>query len=658
VVDHIAVKGLDATLLSYPVSSLTIPTLGFATEDMAAAIDPLVANYMNQNGSAGGTVTITYNNHLIFAKSYGYADVSNGLFTQPDSRLRIASVTKALTAMGILKLAHDSIPLLGSAPGWPLNYHPFNPPAFGSPIGGSTQTWIEPATVSDLLYHEGGWAEDYEDYDTLKAVEGVLGTGGPPDCQTLLRYVQAQPMTSADFSPGNGQIYSNIGFCALGETIRQLSGAASYMDYMNTNVFAPLGMNDTLLGSSKQADQLDREVVYYPCGYLAGRYAPKSPIPCEYGTPPIEGKSLFPPHDTVSVAYGGGVHTFSLQASEGAGGLVSTSIDLARFSGAIASGQLPNFQGDLLHPGWPKKFYTYSAGQSAYEKAKGLNDIYMGMGWNWVQPKPVATPFLPYDNYNLEKIGQLPGTSSSVTTTGDGYSFSGIFNGDFGSGTVAPAEGIFWGKAGAPQAAYNHASAQPWYVDFYPNTHRIIPPGCHPATSRRIWPRRRAADFIHRAWKGEPPPPAPLHFPRCSSSTEPDSAPRNFQRVRRRRRCSMAHRVRPSSARFKPLRHRRLWSACRYSSTRTLFHLFTRLCGRGPSLSSPGAKINDALAMSSARPRTLRKSLPVVRAGVGRYLGTKHDRRPHDCPRETRESGGGLFGNGLPTVPLRYRTAA
>ena len=468
VVDHIAVKGLDATLLSYPVSSLTIPTLGFATEDMAAAIDPLVANYMNQNGSAGGTVTITYNNHLIFAKSYGYADVSNGLFTQPDSRLRIASVTKALTAMGILKLAHDSIPLLGSAPGWPLNYHPFNPPAFGSPIGGSTQTWIEPATVSDLLYHEGGWAEDYEDYDTLKAVEGVLGTGGPPDCQTLLRYVQAQPMTSADFSPGNGQIYSNIGFCALGETIRQLSGAASYMDYMNTNVFAPLGMNDTLLGSSKQADQLDREVVYYPCGYLAGRYAPKSPIPCEYGTPPIEGKSLFPPHDTVSVAYGGGVHTFSLQASEGAGGLVSTSIDLARFSGAIASGQLPNFQGDLLHPGWPKKFYTYSAGQSAYEKAKGLNDIYMGMGWNWVQPKPVATPFLPYDNYNLEKIGQLPGTSSSVTTTGDGYSFSGIFNGDFGSGTVAPAEGIFWGKAGAPQAAYNHASAQPWYVDFFP----------------------------------------------------------------------------------------------------------------------------------------------------------------------------------------------
>jgi N-acyl-D-amino-acid deacylase len=468
VVNHIAVRGLNPKALTYPVSSLTIPSLGFATGDMAAAIDPLVANYMNQNGSAGGTVTMTYNNHLIFAKSYGYADLTNHLFTQPDTRLRVASVTKALTAMGILKLVHDYIPLERTAPGWPLNEQPFSPPGFGSPIGGTRQAWIEPATVSDLLYHEGGWNEDYEDYDTLNAVEGVLGTAGPPDCQTLLQYVESRPMTKSDFVPGNGQIYSNVGYCALGETIHLLGGAASYLDYMNTNVFTPLGMNDTLLGSSKQADQLDREAVYYPCGYLAGRVPPVTPIPCEYGTPPIEGKSLFPPHDTVSVAYGGGVHTFSLQASEGAGGLVSTSIDLAHFSGAIASGQLPNFQGDLLHPGWPQKFYSYSAGQSAYEKANGLNDFYYGMGWNWVQPNAVATPFLSYDNYNLEKIGQLPGTSSSVTTTADGYSFSGIFNGDFGSGTVAPAEGIFWGKTGALQAAYNHASAQPWNIDFFP----------------------------------------------------------------------------------------------------------------------------------------------------------------------------------------------
>jgi hypothetical protein len=147
--------------------------------------------------------------------------------------------------------------------------------------------------------------------------------------------------------------------------------------------------------------------------------------------------------------------------------MVSTSIDLARFSGAIASAQLPNFQGGILHPGWPQNFYSYSAAQSSYEISMGLNDYYVGMGWNWVQPNPVATPLVSYNNYNFEKIGALPGTSSSMTTTGDGYSFAGIFNGDIGATTVAPAEGIFWGTTGALQAAYNHAAVQPWNIDFF-----------------------------------------------------------------------------------------------------------------------------------------------------------------------------------------------
>src|ERR1700689_2621028 len=64
--------------LTYPVSSITIPTLGFATKDMSSVIDPLVATYMNQYGPPSGTVAINYNNHLIFAKSHGYADIANG----------------------------------------------------------------------------------------------------------------------------------------------------------------------------------------------------------------------------------------------------------------------------------------------------------------------------------------------------------------------------------------------------------------------------------------------------------------------------------------------------------------------------------------------------------------------------------------------------
>lgn len=469
-ITQIAVKGLNSSLLNFPVSTLTIPSLGFATEDMSSAIDPIVANYMNQNGMPGGVVAMTYNNHLIFAKSYGYADIANNLFTQPDSKLRIASVTKAMTAMGILKLVHDTNPItvpIGSL-GWQLNYQPFSPPGFGAPIGGGRQSWIEAATVDDLLYHEGGWAEDYENYTNLSAVESTLGTSAPPDCLTLLRYVEAQPKTKADFTPGMGQIYSNVGFCALGETIRRLSGASSYIDYMRANVFRPLGMSETQLGSTQKSGQLDREVVYYPCGYLAGLPPPPMPAVCDYGTPPIEGPSLWAPHNTVSAAYGGGVNTFSLNASEGAGGLVSTALDLAHFSGGIASGQLPNFAPSFLNPDWPQQYYAYSTQETPYEIGAGMTNYWIGMGWDFVQPNAVAMPFLPYDNFNLEKNGELPGTRSGIAITADGYSFAAAFNGENGFKTPPPYDAIFWGTGGALNAAYAHANSQPWNVDFFP----------------------------------------------------------------------------------------------------------------------------------------------------------------------------------------------
>jgi CubicO group peptidase (beta-lactamase class C family) len=232
---------------------------------MSAAIDANVGNFMNQYGIPGATVTLTYNNQLIFAKSYGYADVDNVLLAQPDSRFRIASISKAITAMGILKLVHDSPATTPAL----LSYYPFQSPAFGPAIDGTLQAWLAPATVDALLHHAGGFHEDYEDYDTLTTFEKLPGqnASAPPACATLMRYVEARPMTSSDQPPGTSNFYSNVGFCALSEVIHNQSGSASYFDYVQTNVLNPLGMNDTQLGSTQQSQQRDREGVYYPCGF-------------------------------------------------------------------------------------------------------------------------------------------------------------------------------------------------------------------------------------------------------------------------------------------------------------------------------------------------------------------------------------------------------
>lgn len=468
---QIGVSGLNPAYEStYPLSSPVIPSMGFATADMSAAVDSAVGDFMNQNGMPGATVAMTWNNQLIFAKSYGYQDVDSADFIEPDSRLRIASISKAITAMGILQLVHDNP---GIDPGSQLQSQPFLAPAFGKPIGGKLQSWIGPITVDELLHHAGGWWEDYEDYDTLTAVEALpsQSSAAPPDCQTLLRYVETRPMTSNDVPPGTQNIYSNIGFCALSEVIHELSGASSYFDYMQANVLNPLSMVDTRLGSTQKSKRQDREVVYYPCGYSPAEGPPAVGVPCAYsssgtlvkGGPGIGGPSLFAPHDTVSPAYGGGVHTFSLEASEGAGGYVSTAIDIAHFAGAIASGKLPNLAAGPLDPGWPEQFYTYSTEVPSYETYSC--DGWYGMGWDTVQPCAVAMPFLPWDNFNFIKGGGFPGTTSQVAATANGYSMAVIVNGDTGY-DLDPLGAILWPVA--LPAAVSHAMIQPWTIDFSP----------------------------------------------------------------------------------------------------------------------------------------------------------------------------------------------
>jgi len=448
---QLAVTGLNpAWESSRPLSSAVIPSVGFATADMAAAIDATVGNFMNMNGLPGGAVAITYKNRLIFAKSYGYIDVGNALFAEPDSRFRVASVSKAITAMGIMKLVHDGQ--------LSLDDHPFPFSAVGPVIGGAYNAALSPPsgpTVDEMLHHAGGWdrdtGPDLMAYGTLQTVEGLLpGSTAPPDCTTLMSYVESQPL---QFKPGTMVDYSNVGFCALSEVIRETSGT-SYLDYQQKNVLGPLGMNDTALGSTQQSEQQDREAVYY-----------------DTTDPPQP--SLFAPYATVPPPYSG---IGALEAQEGAGGIVSTAIDLAHFTGAIASGDLPNFPGPPAFPGWPQMYYTLSTRLPSYETP----DTSVGAGWDAVPSNVVAVPLLPYDNYNFIKDGGYQGTVSSVVATADGYGFAAVFNG--GDNTAPGPEGqLFWPGCNAPpplpaskngdcalQAAYNHAAKLPWNMDFSP----------------------------------------------------------------------------------------------------------------------------------------------------------------------------------------------
>ena len=506
--NQISVYGINSNWTAEHVySTATVPAMGFATSDMSAAIDSTVANFMNYYGIPGGAVAMTYNGKVIFAKSYGYIDDANQDFALPDSRYRIDSITKSITAMGIMKLVHNGK--------LSLTAHPFPFSRVGQIIAGSPGTYyyagtsdasnpaynseLSKITVDDLLHHAGGWDRtlksgpgDLMGYQTLQPLMTFLSTergspSGPPNCTQMMAFVESQPLQD---TPSRQTHYSNVGFCALSETIAETSGQ-SYFNYISANVLTPLGMVDTAVGGTTEASRLDRETKYY-----------------DFNDP--SQASLFPPYKVEPAPYSS---VGSMAALEGAGELVDTAVDIAKFGGAVATSTLPMLGGPppffvCLGPGlpsdceWPQDYYSLSTALPSYEcvdpsqvppyassdscTSKGIsttstseaNHQPYGAGWDAVVPNVVPVPLVPYNNFNFIKVGGDQGGITVVDTTGDGYSFAALFNQN--DNTVpAPDSLVFWpGCASstpavasstnncALQAAYNHAATTPWNVDF------------------------------------------------------------------------------------------------------------------------------------------------------------------------------------------------
>ena len=69
-----------------------------------AGLDKKVRNYMRQWQMKGASLAIMRNDSLLYAKGYGWADEGEGTEMEPSHILRMASVSKLITAVGIMVL--------------------------------------------------------------------------------------------------------------------------------------------------------------------------------------------------------------------------------------------------------------------------------------------------------------------------------------------------------------------------------------------------------------------------------------------------------------------------------------------------------------------------------------------------------------------------
>ena len=197
-----------------------IPPTAVPTQDpkaLAAEIDALVQeNY--QKGVYDGAVLVARHGQVILSQGYGFADREKNIPNTPQTKFRIASITKQFTAMAILLLqeqgklnVEDSI----------CNYITDCPEIF------------EPVTIRHLLSQSAGLPNS--------TAYSVPGESMVNKYATLL------------FLPGEQFKYQDVTYNLAGRIIETVSGQ-SYASFLKQNIFEPLGMSNSGVDDRKQTD--------------------------------------------------------------------------------------------------------------------------------------------------------------------------------------------------------------------------------------------------------------------------------------------------------------------------------------------------------------------------------------------------------------------
>lgn len=232
-------------------------------------------------GRPGASVLIKRGNEVLLKKAYGQASLELAVPMKPEHVFRIGSVTKTFGAVVILQLVDEGKLLLDA----PLATYLKDVP----------KSW-QKVTLAQLLSHTSG-IPSYNSgpqggYAALRSKRRTL--------DEVIASFRDLPL---EFEPGSAFTYSNSGYLLLEKVIETATGQG-FFPQLEARIIRPLGLHHTGGGNP------DQHVPQLVTGYTA------------------DGRPTYPA---------------PLDVSFMAGGMVSTTHDLATFNEALHGGR-------LLHP--------------------------------------------------------------------------------------------------------------------------------------------------------------------------------------------------------------------------------------------------------------------------------------------------------------------
>jgi N-acyl-D-amino-acid deacylase len=349
--------------------------------DPAAIFDPVMVTFLEERSTPGGALAVAKNGRVIYTRGYGWADREKKIKASADTLFRIASLSKPITAVAVLKLVEQERLNLEDHPYELLKLHLFRPAETTL-----DERWKQ-ITIRHLLQHTAGWDRN-QSFDPMfrpTQIAAELKAPSPASAWSVIRYMLGQPL---DFSPGERYAYSNFGYCLLGRVIEQVT-KQRYEAYLRQTILAPLGIRHMRIGDSRRS--APGEAHYY--------------LPTEETT-----TSVFDPNEKVSWPYGG----FYLEAMDAHGGWIASPSELIHFAAAADS------QNDLLRAETRRLAALRPEGAAGYDKEGKPTDKYYGLGW---MMRPVSG-----GSANWWHTGSLPGTYTLMVRRHDGICYVAMFN--------------------------------------------------------------------------------------------------------------------------------------------------------------------------------------------------------------------------------------
>ncbi|MDG5799966.1 serine hydrolase [Marinilabiliaceae bacterium ANBcel2] len=361
--------GTDFTPPAPETVSLRIP--GFLSEDSEFNnFDLQIENFLRRWHLTGASVAIAKDGNMVYSKGYGYADKESNVKAEPYHLFRIASISKLITATGIMKLVEDgnlNIEDNVFGPDGILNKEPYNE---------YLDRRVENITVEHLLNHSGGWTNRWGDPMFMpRVIARHQNVDLPVSDEDIISFMLARRL---HFTPGGMSSYSNLGYVILGKVIEELTNQ-SYEEYIQTSILYPLGIFDMRLGESLPEQRVENEVKYYE--------------PLNATTV----KDFMGTNDKASRAYGGN----DIKTLGAAGGWIASATDLMKFMLAI--------DGDPSNPNILSK-------ESIETMTTPVRPGFQPFGWRATSSR------IWY------RTGTLSGTSTLMLHRQDGISYVVLFN--------------------------------------------------------------------------------------------------------------------------------------------------------------------------------------------------------------------------------------